>query len=422
MIKKHSDKNQDQPQQPQDEVLVPKGSRKKSASRKKRTRRRSGEGTVTLRKDGRYQANISLGTDEKTGKRKRLTRYGKTEDEAFEELHKALEDQRKGMLVQGNQQTVGQFLNEWLENVHKPTLDLSSYLKYRRDLNNHIIPALGRIKLQSLHQSQVQAFYARKLDEGIAPVSIRVLHAILHTALKHAVKWEYVAKNVCDLVSPPRIVRKRNLRFLTQEEALRLLESLRGHRLETLVALALATGMRKGELLALHWNDVNLDANLERRTLQVQHTVGVLPGYGIYESDPKTDASRRSIILPDYIVKLLKQHRVKQTETRTQAKAWENPDLIFTNRKGGYLNPTYLNTPFNKAVAAAGLPPMRFHDLRHSAATILLAMGIHPKVVQELLGHSKISTTMDLYSHALPTMQHAAMNEMDNFLKGQKQG
>jgi integrase len=215
------------------------------------------------------------------------------------------------------------------------------------------------------------------------------------------------------------LVRKRKPQFLTKEQALHLLESLREHRLEVLVSLALATGMRKGELLSLRWDNVSL----EEGTIQVQHTVDRLPGYGLYESDPKTDASRSSIVLPDYIVGLLKQHRIRQAEIRHQAgDKWKNLNLIFTNKEGGFLIPTRINEPFNKAVAAAGLPPMRFHDLRHSAATILLAMEIHPKVVQELLGHSKISTTMDLYSHALPTMQRSAMKEMDDFLKGKKQG
>jgi integrase len=159
-----------------------------------------------LRKDGRWQADISLGTDEKTGRRKRLTRYGKTKEEAYTELHKALEEQRKGTLIKGNQLTVEAFLDDWLENVHRPTLKLSSYMKYREYLDNHSIPELGHIKLQKLHQSQVQAFYTRKGDKGLASSKIRVFHAILHKALDHAVEWEYVVRNVCDLAHPTRLV------------------------------------------------------------------------------------------------------------------------------------------------------------------------------------------------------------------------
>lgn len=399
-------------QQQSKETSVPKSKKKRVA---KRTRRHRGEGTVSLRKDGRWQANISLGRDEITGKRQRLTRYGKTKDEAYAELHKALEAQRKGTFIQGSQQTVGSFLNDWLEHVHRPTLKLSSYLKYRHNLDKHIIPALGHNKLQKLHQSQVQAFYTKKLDEGFASSKIRLFHAILHEALDHAVEWEYVVRNVCDLVHPPRLVRKRKPQFLTKEQALHLLKALGGQQLEALVSLALATGMRRGELLALRWSDMNL----ENGSIQVQRTVDRLPEYGMYESEPKSDSGRRHIVLPGHIVEVLKQHQARQLEVQQQAgDKWQDLDLVFSTRLGRFLEPSYINTRFNAAVKAAGLPPMRFHDLRHSAATLLLAMGIHPKVVQELLGHSQISTTMNLYSHVLPSMQRDAMNDMDNFLKG----
>ncbi len=399
--------------QPRDEESPAPKHKKKQTSKK--TRRHYGEGTVFLRKDGRWQANISLGRDEATGKRKRLTRYGKTKDEAYAELHKALEEQRKGILIQPNQQTVGNFLNDWLEHVHRTTLKLSSYLLYRRCLDNHIIPALGYIKLQKLHQSHVQAFYTKKLDEGLAPSNIQLFHAILHEALDHAVEWEYVVRNVCDLVHPPRLVRKRKPRFLTKEQALHLLKALRGQQLEALVSLALATGMRRGELLALRWSDMNL----EDGSIQVQRTVDRLPGYGLYESEPKSDSSRRRIVLPGRIVEVLKQHRAEQLDAQQRAgDKWRDLDIVFSSRVGGFIEPAQINRRFNAAVKAAGLPPMRFHDLRHSAATLLLAMGIHPKVVQELLGHSQISITMNLYSHVLPSMQRGAMQDMDRFLRG----
>jgi integrase len=416
MSEMHLDDSQDQPQQPQEETPAPKRSRKKSAPKKKRTRRRHGEGTVTLRKDGRYQADVSLGTDPKTGKRLRITRYGKTEDEAYEKLHQALEEQRKGNLIKGNRLTVGVFLNEWLENVHKPTLKLLTYFRYRDCLNLHIIPGLGHIQLQKLHQAQIQAFYAQKLDEGLAPSRVRFFHAILHKALDHAVKWEYVVKNVSDLVSLPRKI-EREPQYLTKEQALHLLETLRGQKLEAIVSLALATGMRKGELLALRWSDIDL----EDKTIQVRRTVSRLPEYGFYESEPKSKAGRRRIVLPDRIVEVLKQHRAEQEEVKRRVgEQWRNLDLVFTNQFGSYIEPNHVNKRFNAAVEAAGLPPMRFHDLRHSAATLLLAMNVHPKVVQQLLGHSNISITMDRYSHVLPSMGRDAMDDMDDFLNGNK--
>jgi integrase len=398
----------------QHEEAQPQKRSKKRRAAKKQVRRHRGEGTVVRRKDGRWQAGISLGKDETTGKRRRLTRYGRTKDEAYEKLHKALEEQRKGLLMRSDQQTVGYFLDDWLEHVHRPTLKIGSYVKYRQCLDTHIIPHLGHIKLQRLHQSQVQAFYTRKLDEGFAPSMIHLLHAILHKALDHAVKWEYVARNVCDFVNLPRLVKKREPQFLTEEQALHLLETLRGHRLEVMVALALSTGMRRGELLALRWNDINLEAG----SIQLQRTAARYLKYGVYENEPKSDSSRRQILLPGRIMEMLEQHRASQLQIQQHAGSdWQNLGLVFTNRMGGFINPRVVNERFNAAVKAAGLPPMHFHDLRHSAATLLLAMGVHPKVVQELLGHSKISMTMDLYSHAIPSLQQGAMESMDTFLR-----
>jgi integrase len=144
-----------------------------------------------------------------------------------------------------------------------------------------------------------------------------------------------------------------------------------------------------------------------------------LPGYGLYEREPKSDSSRRRIVLPGRIVEALKQHRAEQLDAQQRAgDKWRDLDIVFSSRVGGFIEPVWINRRFNAAVKAAGLPPMRFHDLRHSAATLLLAMGIHPKVVQELLGHSQISITMNLYSHVLPSMQRGAMQDMDRFLRG----
>ncbi len=310
---------------------------------------------------------------------------------------------------------MGYFLDDWLENIHRPTLKLSSYVKYRRLIDSHIIPQLGHIKLQKLHQSHVQAFYTKKLGQGLASGYVRMFHAILHKALDHAVEWEYVARNVCDLAHAPRLVRKRKAQFLTKEQALQLLKALQGQQLEALVSLALATGMRRGELLALRWSEVDM----ENGSIWVQRTVDRLPGYGYHESEPKSDSSRRFILLPSRMVEVLKQHRAKQLEAQQQAGSkWQNLDLVFSGSGGGFIGLNRINQRFNAAVKAAGLPAMRFHDLRHSAATLLLTMGVHPKVVQELLGHSRISMTMDLYSHVLPSMQREAMDGMDDFLGG----
>ena len=188
------------------------------------------------------------------------------------------------------------------------------------------------------------------------------------------------------------------------------MEIARGHRLEALLTLALTTGMRRGELLALRWQDINFDT----KSLHIVRTLSRLVGYGFIETEPKTSKSRRKIILPGLVLDLLKQHRAHQLEERLKAGAqWHDHDLVFSNTHGGFLIADRLREMLQQLLKEAGLPYIRFHDLRHSAATLLLGMGVHPKVVQELLGHSAISMTMDTYSHVLPSMHQQAMEKMD---------
>ncbi len=366
-------------------------------------KRGNGEGTIYQRNDGRWAASISVeGT-------KRKTLYGKTRKEVFEKLKKAQHEQQQGTLVTGPQQTMRQYLEHWLEEVHRPTIRLTSYIKYRGLLSRHILPVIGHIQLQKLTPQHVQALYAQKLKEGLTARTIHSMHSVLHKALDNAVRWGLIARNVCDVVSQPHPVR-HEIHPLSQDQARQLLQTAQEHRLAGLLIVALATGMRRGELLSLKWHDISFADN----SLQVRRTMNRIVGHGYVESETKTMKGRRKILLPVFVVKALKQHRTRQLEARLKAgDAWQEHDLVFCNTCGGFLDPTNVLRMFHKLIAKAGLPHMRFHDLRHSAATILLSMGVHPKVVQELLGHSQIGMTMDTYSHVLPTMQKDAMERLD---------
>ncbi len=184
--------------------------------------------------------------------------------------------------------------------------------------------------------------------------------------------------------------------------------------MEAILTLAVTTGMRRGELLGLHWQDIDF----ERGSLQVRRTMNRISGHGLRETEPKTAQSRRNIVLPQFVVEVLKEHRARQREECLQAgDAWKDHDLVFSTRRGGFLDPTYLLERFQKLLDEASLPHMRFHELRHSAATMLLSMGINAKVVQELLGHSTISMTLGTYSHVLPGMQRDAMDGLDDFFR-----
>lgn len=363
-----------------------------------------GDGSFFQRKDGRWVAQLKM----ENGKKRQV--YCKTEKEAKAALRKMLHEKEQGVLVAGTRQTVFAYLDQWLEQDHKHHVRIGTYANYRINLDTHIVPVLGRIQLQKLTWEQVQAFYDKKIEEGLSPGTIKIIHGLLHRALDTAVKRGLVPRNVCDFVSPPSLPR-HEVTPLTEVQAQQLLQVVRGQDLEGLITLALTTGMREGEILALRWGDINLDA----ASLQIRRTIQRISGHGIVESEPKTPLSRRKITLPAFVVESLRRHRVRQLEQRVKVgEKWSKEDFVFSNCYGGYKDANQLRLEFRRLLQVANLPLIRFHDLRHSAATILLGMGVHPKIVQELLGHSKINTTMDIYSHVLPSMQKEAMGKLDN--------
>ncbi len=317
---------------------------------------------------------------------------------ASAKLQQAQIEQKQGIIATGPQQTIKQFLEYWLEDVHRVTIRAGTYEVYRIILDNHLIPELGHIKLQRLTTQQVQSFYMKKLKEGFSSERVRTIHAVLHKALSHAKRIRLVGSNVCDDVEELPRQAQQEMQPLTPEQAQVLLQKVREHRLEALLTLALTTGMRKGEILALRWQDIDL----QKGDLQIRRTVNYRGRGRFIEGDPKTEKSKRKIVLPQFVVETFKRHR-----------------LVFSNKRGGFIVPMTLSNHFFQLLEEAGLPHIRFHDLRHSAATLLLSLGVPAKVVQEILGHSNFGTTMNNYSHVLPSMQQEAMDKMDSFFRQQ---
>ncbi len=376
-------------------------------------RRGNGEGSIYFRKsDEKWVGSITLEN------RKRRVFYGKTRKEVQEKLKVALREQQQGTLVTAPRQTLAQFLTDWLENSQKQSVRPRTYERYEELVRLHIAPALGRYELQKLSAQHLQAFYAKKSEEGLSATTINHFHNVLHKALDTAMKWNLVARNVCDLVSPPR--RKQfEVHPLTLEQVHKLLSVVEGHEMEALFKLALATGLRRGEMMGLKWLDINFDAGVLQVRRILSRVPSKMPGKGYVEAEPKTQKSRRSIVIAPFALEALKQHRERQLEAKLQAgTAWQEHDYVFCTSIGTHLNPTRDMLDQLKALLKkAGLPDIRFHDLRHSAATLLLSVGVHPKVVQEVLGHSQISITMDVYSHVLPGMQQDAMSRLNDALK-----
>jgi len=363
-----------------------------------------GEGSVYQRKDGRWVASITLENH------KRKYYYGDTRKEAYEKLRKAQRELDQGLFVTGPQQTVKQYLTHWLEDVHKPKIRSTSYAMYVGIVQNHLIPALGHLRLQKLTAQEVQRFYADKMKEGLSPGTIHNMHVVLHRALKHAKRMKLVGSNVCDDVDLPRY-RQPEIKALTMEQAQNLLQKVREHRLEALLTLALATGMRRGEILALHWEDISF----EERTLQVRRSLAY-DDRGYFEGEPKTARSRRTIVLPHFVIDVLKKHQASQMDLKLEkGSKWVDRGLVFCGKDGDYLLPQTLHYQFTRFLEDAGLPSMRFHDLRHSAVTLLLAMGVDPKSIQELVGHQSITTTLGVYGHLLLSMQMGIADKLDNF-------
>lgn len=239
---------------------------------------------------------------------------------------------------------------------------------------------------------------------------------MLHRALGQAARWDLVARNVVTLVDPPRVARHR-ITALTPEQARHFLDAARGDRLEALYVVALTTGMRQGELLALRWSDVDESS----QALRVRGTLHHDPQGGWAIHEPKTAGSQRQVLLAVAAVDALRRHRTAQNDERQGVgPAWQDHDLVFANAVGGPLAPqNLLRRSFVPLLVRAGLPRVRFHDLRHTAATLLLAEGVHRKIVSELLGHSQVSITLDLYSHVTGTMQRAAVSALDGLLGSQ---
>jgi integrase len=316
----------------------------------------------------------------------------------------------QGTLATGQKQTVKHYLEYWLE-VYGPHLRLNTRRLYRQLLDIHLLPMLGHISLDKLSPRQIDELYALRLTEGYAVETVRAIHRMLHKALQDAVKWRLLAANPCNHVNQPQPV-KPDIHPLMKEQALQLLQAAKGDRFEALLTLAVATGMRRGELLALRWADIDL----EEGSLWVRHTITRIGKHGLVEHEPKTASSKRKILLPRFVLTALLQHRGLQAEMRAKAgEAWHERDIVFTNARGGFVEPAHLGKKFKQLLKAANLPDMRFHDLRHSAATILLGMGVPVKLVQELLGHSHFAMTMDRYSHVLPSMQRGMMDRLDDY-------
>ena len=345
------------------------------------------------------------------GKRRYVS--AKTKSAAQRLLREAMTDADRGLVFDASNQTVAEYMTRWLEDFAKANLAPRTYHNYRLQIREHIVPAFGKMKLSKLDTPNIQALYTAKLRDGLKPSSVRYIHAVLHCALGKAVELGLIPRNPAANARPPKI-RQEEIRLLDAQQARVLLEAAKGDRFECLYVLSLTCGLRMGEALGLKWSDIDLDAGTLRVHRQLQR---IRDGGGLVFSEPK-NTSRRTIDLPQRALEALRSHRKKQLEEQLRAgSSWQNNGLVFASRKGTPLDAqNIVNRHFKPLLRQAGLPEIRWHDLRHSCFTILLARGTHPKYVQHLAGHASIQLTLDRYSHWMPSMGRNTADGMDEAL------
>jgi integrase len=373
-------------------------------------KRGNGEGSISRRKNGGWMAQYSVYTAQG---RKRKTLYGRTRQEVATKLAMALSDRESGLVFDDEGLTVGKYLDKWIDSSMRGSVRQSTLVRYEQIVRLHIKPTLGRVALKNLTPAHIQGLYRDRLDSGLSPATVQKIHVVLHKALDQAASWSLVPRNPTESVKAPRPA-PEEIRPLNREQTKAFLEGARGERFEALYVLAVSTGLRQGELLGLKWGDVDLENGL----IRVRRTLTRNKGRLLLD-EPKTKRSRRTVRLTETAVQALKGHLAQQIEQMERlGDLYEDQDLIFATQRGTLTNPTNLRRrSFAPLLEKAALPSIRFHDLRHTCATLLLSSNVNPKIVSEMLGHATIAITLDTYSHVLPTMQDSAARALEDALR-----
>lgn len=354
---------------------------------------------------GRWAAAVTL----PGGRRKVM--YGQSRDEVRRLLAQALASRESGTLGDARGMTLGNFLDLWLEEVAKPSVRHWTFKGYEVHVRIHLKPSLGRLPLDRVEPAHVQRLMNEKLKSGLSPKSVRYIHGTLRTALNHAVRWGYISRNPAMAVDGPR-VEPYEARPFSVYESRRFLAAIKGDRLEALYSVALTMGLRQGEALGLRWQDIDLQLG----TLQVAKQLQRING-AFQLVEPKTKRSRRTLALPGIAVRGLRDHHSRQQAERELGPAGWNPlDLVFTRSDGEPLDGTVISHQFHRLLDRAGLPQRRFHDLRHSCATLLEAQKVSARVAMEILGHSQIAVTMNMYTKVVGALKRDAAERIDDLV------
>lgn len=375
--------------------------------------RANGDGDVFPRKNkaGKITSyrGAYVGPD---GKRRYVS--GKNKEDARKALRVARANTDQGLVFDAENLRLGDYLDRWLSDSVSDTVKVTTFERYEQITRLHLMPSLGRLKLKAITPAHVRGLYREKLEAGSSARTVRYIHTTLHKALRQAVMDGLIPRNATEAVKPPQPSREE-MHPLTPEQAKHLLQVAHdtGDRLEALYVLAIHTGLRQGELLGLKWDDVDL----EDGSLQVRRTLTITKSGPVFTS-PKTTGSRRSVKLTSKAIEAVKSHLERQLrEIDRVGSLWSENGLIFASETGTPLDRRAVTkSKFKPLLKSATLPEIRFHDLRHTCATLLLTRNVNPKIVSEMLGHSTIAITLDTYSHVLPNMRDQAAAAMEEAL------
>ena len=367
-------------------------------------KRGNNEGSIHRLPSGSFRAQVTL-------QGKRLGYTALTRRECQEWLKKILRQVDDGLLFADTKVTLKEFMNNWLVST-KAAKRQSTWSHYEQVNRIYILPRLGQKKVSELRPEHIQDFYNYLQDQGIGDYTILKIHNVLHGALEQALKMGILARNPVDLAHPPKEP-NTEMTILTESQVSQFLIAVMNHRWQALFHLAITTGARQMELLGLKWSDLDW----QRQTLKIERQLIRPDGSGIKFSAPKTRLGKRSVALGSKTIELLRKHYERQKdEIRAAGDKWQEHGLIFTTSLGGPIHPRNLLRDFKIILKHAGLPIIRFHDLRHTAASLMLNNNIAPIIVSRRLGHAKASITLDIYGHLIPSLQTEVAEKIDELI------